>query len=53
MKNIIMIIFCVISLALSIFVAIFDSIKSGAYTAIALGCCLSSLDAMINHTNKD
>ena len=53
MKEIIMIILCVISLAVSIFVAISDSIRSGASTAIVLGCCLSALDAIINYTNKD
>ncbi len=53
MKDIIMIILCVISLALVIFVAISDSIRSGAHIAIILGCCLSALDAIINYTNKD
>ena len=53
MKDIIMIILCVISLASVIFVSISDSIRSGVYTAIVLGCCLSVLDAIINHTNKN
>ena len=53
MKDIIMIILCIISLASVIFVAISDSIRSGVYTAIVLGCCLSALDAIISSTNKD
>lgn len=53
MKDIIMIILCIISLASVIFVAISDSIRSGVYTAIVLGCCLSVLDAIITHTNKN
>ena len=52
MKDIVMIILCIISIAVIIYVALTISIKTGAQTTIMLGSSLLALDALITPTDK-